>query len=143
MIGDRWFFNQRVVHMAKEYRLAELQLAIMQVLWSHGAATVGEVREALLPNRKLAYTTVGTMLAKMEEHGYVKHQSHGRQNIYEASIAEQQVSRSMVDDLVRRLFGGDVSQMVCQLLGNADVTPATIASLKKLIRKREQELRDE
>ncbi len=129
--------------MAKEHRLAELQLAIMQVLWSKGESTVGEVRQALQPNRKLAYTTVGTMLAKMEEHGYVKHVSCGRQNLYQAAIQEEQVSQSMVNDLVKRLFAGDISQMVCQLLGRDDVTPETIASLKKIIRKREKELRDE
>ncbi len=129
--------------MAKEHRLAELQLAIMQVLWNRGKSTVGEVRESLQPDRKLAYTTVGTMLAKMEEYGYVTHAHCGRQNIYEAVIREEQVSRSMVNDLVKRLFAGDISQMVCQLLGSNDVTPETLASLKKIIRKREKELRDE
>lgn len=129
--------------MAKEHRLAELQLAIMQVLWIKGESTVGEVQEALRPNRKLAYTTVGTMLAKMEEHGYVKHVSCGRQNIYQAVIQEEQVSRSMVNDLVKRLFAGDISQMVCQLLGSNEVTSETIASLKKIIHRREKELRDE
>lgn len=129
--------------MAKEHRLAELQLAIMQVLWRRGQSTVGEVREALQPDRKLAYTTVGTMLAKMEAQGYVNHISCGRQNIYQAMIKEEHVSRSMVNDLVKRLFAGDISQLVCQLLGNSEVTPETLASLKKIIRKREKELRDE
>lgn len=129
--------------MAKEHRLAELQLAIMQVLWSRGESTVGEVREALRPARTLAYTTVGTMLANLEEYGYVRHRSLGRQNVYEPLIEEDQVSQSMVNDLVKRLFAGDVSLFVGQLLGRADVTPETIASLKKIIRKRELELRNE
>ncbi len=129
--------------MAKEHRLAELQLAIMQVLWRQGQSTVGEVREALQPDRELAYTTVGTMLAKMEAQGFVKHINCGRQNVYQAMIKEEHVSRSMVNDLVKRLFAGDISQMVSQLLGSSEVTPHTLASLKKIIRKREKELRDE
>lgn len=51
--------------MSRKHQLAELQLAIMHVLWERGEATVGEVRDALEPERSLAYTTVGTMLAKM------------------------------------------------------------------------------
>ena len=129
--------------MGNEHRLAELQLAIMQVLWRNGESTVSEVRDALQPSKNLAYTTVGTMLSKMEEHGYVRHTICGRLNIYHAVIREEQVSRSMVNDLVKRLFAGDVSQMVCQLLGSDSVTPETIASLKRMILKREKELRDE
>ena len=59
--------------MARKYQLADLQLAIMQVLWERGEATVSEVREALAPDRELAHTTVGTMLARMEEAGQVSH----------------------------------------------------------------------
>lgn len=129
--------------MGKEFHLADLQLAIMQVLWTSGGSTVGEVREALLPDRQLAYTTVGTMLAKLERRGHVKHRTVGRQNVYEAVVEEEQVSQSMVSDLAQRLFGGDIPQMVCQLLGSDEVTPDTLASLKKIIRQRERELKDE
>ena len=53
--------------MAKKHQLAELQLAIMQVLWRQGEATVADVRKSLAPERELAHTTVGTMLAKMRK----------------------------------------------------------------------------
>lgn len=129
--------------MAKHHQLADLQLAIMKVLWAQGESTVGEVRDALHPERKLAYTTIGTMLAKMEDKGYVRHRSQGRQNVYLASIKEEKVSQTMVNDLVRRLFNGDITEMVSQLLGSSDVTPETITSLKAMIRQRERELKDE
>ena len=94
--------------MVGKHQLAELQLAIMHVLWERGEATVSEVRDALEPDRSLAYTTVGTMLAKMEEKGCVTHRSDGRVNVYRASIRQDQVSRSMVTDLANRLFQGDM-----------------------------------
>ena len=129
--------------MAKRHQLAELQLAIMHVLWERGEATVAEVREALRPDRELAHTTVGTMLSKMEEKGQVAHRSDGRVNIYRAKWKQSRVSRSMVSDLAERLFGGDVTQMVCHLLDSRDVSPQQLAELKRLIRSKEQELRDE
>ena len=128
--------------MSKKHRPAELQLAIMQVLWERGEATVGEVREALQPQRPLAYTTVGTMLSKMEERGQVTHRSDGRVNVYRAKIRREQVSRSMVKDLAQRLFAGDVTQMVSHLLEGCEAGREELAELKKLIRQKEQELRD-
>ncbi len=128
--------------MSKKHRPAELQLAIMQVLWERGEATVGEVREALQPLRPLAYTTVGTMLSKMEERGQVTHRSDGRVNVYRARIRREKVSRSMVKDLAQRLFAGDLTQMVAHLLDGCEAGREDLGELKKLIRQKEQELRD-
>ncbi|MBL8848582.1 MAG: BlaI/MecI/CopY family transcriptional regulator [Planctomycetaceae bacterium] len=126
--------------MPREVRLADLQLAIIQVLWEKGQATVAEVREALAPERKLAYTTVGTMLAKMEAAGYVTHRADGRVNVYKASFRRDQVSRSMVSDLAERLFQGDVAEMMCHLLDGCDVSHAELTRLKQLIRDKEREI---
>jgi predicted transcriptional regulator len=79
--------------MARKHQLAELQLAIMHVLWERGEVTVSEVREALEPGRSLAHTTIGTMLAKMEEKGHVKHRSDGRVNVYRAVLRRDQACR--------------------------------------------------
>ena len=129
--------------MSNKHRLAALQLAIMRVLWDRREATVGEVRDALAPGRILAYTTVGTMLAKMEEKGQVTHRSDGRVNIYRPTIKREQVSRLMVSDLAERLFEGDVTQMMCHLLDSRDVTRQELAELKKLIRQKEREATDD
>ena len=129
--------------MSRKHQLAELQLAIMHVLWEQGEATVSDVRDALAPTRPLAYTTVGTMLAKMEMKGQVAHHIVGRVNVYRAAIQQDQVSRSMVTDLADRLFNGDVTQMVCHLLDGSDLTPTDLAELKRLIRQKEKRLRDE
>lgn len=128
--------------MGTKHRLAELQLAIMRVLWDRGDVTVAEVREALKPGRCLAYTTVGTMLAKLEEKGHVTHRTEGRVNIYRACIQQDQVRRSMMADLADRLFNGDVKQMVCQLLNGSELTTDDLAELKRLIRQKEKELKD-
>lgn len=126
--------------MNKKYRLAELQLAIMQVLWEQQEASVGNVRDALESLRSLAYTTVGTMLAKMEAKGLVDHRSDGRVNVYRPVVKREQVRQSMMSDLTERLFQGDVSQVMCHLLDGKGVTQDDLAELKKLIRRKEREL---
>ena len=129
--------------MGRKHHLAELQMAIMHVLWERGEVTVAEVRDALEPARSLAYTTVGTMLAKLEEKGQVTHRSDGRINVYRAVIRQDQVSKSMVTDLANRLFNGDVKQMVCHLLDGSELTHEDLAELKRLIRQKEKELIDD
>jgi len=59
--------------------LGELQHAIMTVLWERGEATTGDVHEALRAERGLAFTTIATMLRKMEDKGVVTHRAEGRQ----------------------------------------------------------------
>ena len=126
--------------ISKKHRLADLQMAIMQVLWEKGEATVAQVRESLLPDRELAYTTVGTMLSKMELKGQLTHRVAARVNIYKPAIKPDQVKRRMLTDLADRLFAGDVTDLVCCLLDGVDVSSDDLAELKKLIRRKEQEL---
>ena len=126
----------------RRVKLAELQLAIMQVLWESDEATVAEVRTALEPDRSLAHTTIATMLTKMEAQDYVTHRNEGRVNVYRARLKQDAVSQTMVSDLADRLFQGDLTQMVSHLLAGTDVTPEELGRLKKLISAREKELRD-
>lgn len=123
-----------------KHRLADLQLAIMHILWEKGEATVGDVQKALAPSRPLAYTTVGTMLSKMEANGQVSHRVDRRVNIYRAVLQQENVSRSMISDLAQRLCAGDVAKLVCHLLDECDVSREELSVLKKRIRQKEQEL---
>jgi BlaI family transcriptional regulator, penicillinase repressor len=123
--------------MKDKLQLASLQLAIMQVLWQRGEATVAEVREALSASRPLAHTTIGTMLAKMERKGQVRHRAEGKVNIFRPAIPQEKVRRSMVADLAKRLFAGDLTEMVSHLLDSREVSADELAQLKELIRERE------
>ena len=126
--------------MSDKHHLADLQLAIMQVLWARGSATVAEVRDSLeQAGRSLAYTTISTMLTKMERNGQVRHRSKGRVLIYRASLRQERVEQSMVTDLARRLFAGDVTEMVNRLLDGCEVSSDELARLRALIREREGE----
>jgi BlaI family transcriptional regulator, penicillinase repressor len=126
--------------MSRKPQLASLQLAIMRILWQKESATVSEVRDSLsAEGRELAYTTVATMLAKMERKGQVGHRAGAKAFVYFPALRQEQVSRSMVADLADRLFGGDVPLMVSHLLDGCELTPDELTRLKSLIRKKEQE----
>lgn len=119
-------------------RLGDLQLKIMKVLWERREAAVAEVHEALGAEQDFAYTTIATMLRKMEERGLVKHRTEGRSFIYTAAVAEDAVTRSMADDLLDRLFEGSLADMVSHLLTTRDVSRDELAKLERLIAERKQ-----
>ncbi len=114
------------------YRLGNLQLRIMQVLWSAGQATVADVQERL-EGAPLAYTTVATMLRKMEDRKLITHREEGRRFIYEPAVSAEEVTRSMADDLVDRLFSGSLADAVSHLLENREVSRRELAELQALI----------
>ncbi len=122
---------------ANSYRLGDLQLRIMRVLWRFGPLGVADVRENL-DGDDLAYTTVATMLRKMEDRGLVDHETEDRKFIYAAAVAEQDVTRSMADDLVDRLFEGSLAQTVSHLLQTREVDQNELAELEAMIRKRKK-----
>ncbi len=122
-------------------RLGDLQLRIMKVLWSSAPATVAEVQQAL-QGEPLAYTTVATMLRKMEDRQLVRHQEVGRKFLYESCISESDVSRSMADDLIDRMFGGRLADAVSHLLDTREIDRDELAQLEKLIKQRKKRSRN-
>ena len=125
--------------MSESHRLGDLQLAIMRLLWQRGEASVAQVHEALTPSRKLALTTIATMLRKMEAKGVVRHRVDGRQFIYKTTIDERDVHRSMIGDLIDRLFDGDARALLGHLVSEGEIESDELAELKAMIDRREQE----
>jgi predicted transcriptional regulator len=123
-----------------EYRLGDLQLRIMQVLWDQGGSTVSAVHEALRRqaprDRQLAYTTIATMLRKMEDRGLVAHDSQGRKFIYRAAVAADEVTRSMAGHVLDRLFEGSLADMVHHMLTEREVSQEELSRLELLIAER-------
>ena len=125
----------------KPHRLGDLQLRIMKVLWERREATVAEVLDTLDDTDKtLAYTTIATMLRKMEARGLVSHRVDGRSFIYAPKIAAEDVSRSMADHLVDRLFEGNLLDAVSHLLTTREVSKDELKQLEKLIAERKKKL---
>lgn len=123
------------------HELTELQLAVVATLWEEGDATVNRVRERLADaGRRLARTTVATLLSRLEDRGVVRHQEAGREFVYRPLVSEDEVRRERVDQLAERLFDGDVPALVSQLLDVRRVGPEELARVRRLIEQREAEL---
>ena len=126
--------------------LGDLQLAILRELWTRREATAAEVHTALHPERGLAPTTIATMLTKMEKKGLVTHRVEGRQFVFRARVAQDDINRSMVREFVDRLFQGDSAALVNHLLTEGEIDPAELGEIKQKLadrRRADAEANDE
>jgi BlaI family penicillinase repressor len=115
--------------------LSELQIAVMRVLWRRGETSVTDVAAELAEERGLKYTTVATLLTRLEKRAVVKPRRDGRQLIYRALVSEPQVRRSMVADLIGSLFGGDARELVAHLVSEDEIAPGDLERVRKRLAK--------
>jgi BlaI family penicillinase repressor len=117
-------------------KLSDLQLDILNVLWTRERATTSDVHQALAGSRDLAYTTVATLLKRLEEKGVIGHQQDGRQYVFFPKVEESEIRSSMVGKLLDRLFRGDPAALVNHLLGDERLEPSDLRRFEDLINNR-------
>ena len=119
-------------------RLGDLQLRIMQVLWDKGESTVGGVFADIRKERGLAYTTIATMLRKMEARGLVNHRADGRTFVYRAAVDADSVTSNMSEHLLDKMFEGSLADLVSHRLKTRDVSRDELTRIEKLIAERKK-----
>jgi BlaI family transcriptional regulator, penicillinase repressor len=92
------------------------ELEIMKIVWELPRSTVRDVYEALLKRRKIAYTTVMTMMNILEEKGYLRKRAEDRAYVYQAAQPKARVLKAMVHDFVERVFNGAPDALLVQLV---------------------------
>ena len=112
--------------------LGELQIAVLNVLWSAGAATVHEVCGRLVGERRPAYTTVLTVLRNLEKRGIVAHESPDgqRQFIYRPLVSAHDARGDILQDVLQRLFAGSPVSLVRHLLETEGFTIAELQDIR-------------
>ncbi len=123
--------------------LGELQSAVMNAVWDLGEATVVQVRDRLAADKELAYTTVLSVLQKLEKAGWLKHRTDGRSYVYLPKRSRDDAGKSALRQFTERLFGGDPLVVFEHLLDDDRLTAAELAELRKMLERRRKELRDE
>jgi len=119
---------------AREYDLGSAELEVLKVLWDEGPANVRRVMDALhAAGRPVAYTTVQTMLTRLEQKGFVKSNKSGQAFVYRAAISRERVSRSRLRKLVDQLYDGAAGPLVLHLLRTQRLRPEEIEQLQALI----------
>ena len=111
----------------------DVELEILQVLWSQGPSSLSSLCESLRTEREVAATTVATMLRVMSDKGLVKRTGSGRGATWSAIVTQQRTEAGMVGALVDRLFAGAADRLAAHLVEGGQLNAAQLAELRQLI----------
>ncbi len=107
----------------------------MKVVWERERATVRDVYETLLEHRKIAYTTVMTMMKILEEKKYLKKTQEDRAYVYRPAKPKKQVIRGMVREFIDRVFNGSAEPLLAHLIEDERLDKKDLEEIARMIRK--------
>ena len=115
--------------------LTKLELRIMEALWTAGASSVREIQEALPAKNRPAYTTVQTMVYRLEAKGAVRRvKKIGNAHVFEAAISRDSAQRRLIDELLS-FFGGRTQPVMAHLIESGRLTLEDVKEAEKTLRK--------
>ena len=116
-------------------RLTKLELQVMDALWTRGASSVREIQEAFPEKDRPAYTTVQTMVYRLEGKKAIRRlKKIGNAHIFEAALSRNAAQRRLIDDLLA-FFGGRPQPVVAHLVETGKLTLDDVQEAEQLIRK--------
>ena len=119
--------------------LTEQELEIMKVVWERETATVRDVYETLRAQRRIAYTTVMTMMRILERKGHLKVSRADRAYLYRPARPRQRVLGEMVREFVDRVFNGAAEPLVQHLVRDRHLTEADLKDIARhLVAKKDE-----
>jgi len=115
-------------------RLSKMELQIMEVLWKQGQASIREVQEAFPEKKRPAYTTIQTMVYRLEAKKAVRRvKKVGNFHIFEAAVSRELAQRKLIDEFLA-LFGGRAQPVMAHLIESGKLTLADVKEAEKILR---------
>jgi predicted transcriptional regulator len=116
-------------------KLSRAELKIMKALWERGPSSVREVHETFPEKGRPAYTTVQTMMYRLETKNAVRRAKKiGGAHVFEALVSRNTAERKVIDDLLE-LFGGSARPLMSRLIEAGKLTAEDIAEAQAILRK--------
>jgi BlaI family penicillinase repressor len=115
-------------------KLSALELHIMNELWTRGALSIREVHEAVVKKERPAYTTVQTMVYRLEAKGALRRtRKIGNAHVFEATTTRASVQTRLLKELLG-LFGGSARPVMAHLVEMGKISKEDIDDAQKLLR---------
>jgi len=120
----------------KKNSLTDAELELMNILWKRGEGSVNDVLGELPPKRKLAYTSVSTILRILEQKKIIASRKEGRGHVYFPKLTRAEYEASSVQNIVSKVFQGTPMALVRQLLDVSHLSEEDIKEIQKLLNER-------
>ena len=108
----------------------------MKIVWQRGSATVRDVYEELLRHRKIAYTTVLTMMGILEQKGRLSKRVNDRAYVYSPAQPRSEVVGNMVHDFVKRVFDGSAKPLLVHLVEDRKISTKELDEISALLKEK-------
>jgi BlaI family penicillinase repressor len=118
----------------KSATLTEQELEIMKIVWRRERVTVRDVYEDLLERRKIAYTTVMTMMKILSQKKYLRKSQEDRAYVYQPTKPKNQVIKGMVREFVNRVFNGSAEPLLVHLMEDRKLSGKDLEEISRMIR---------
>jgi len=118
----------------KSATLTEQELEIMKIVWQRERVTVRDVYEDLLERRKIAYTTVMTMMKILAQKKYLRKSQEDRAYVYQPTKPKNQVIKGMVREFVNRVFNGSAEPLLVHLMEDRKLSGKDLEEISRMIR---------
>jgi predicted transcriptional regulator len=128
--------TQRTTSARVRAPLTELENEVMQAVWDGGTCTVEAVHHIVSSKRDLKETTTRTLMRRLEQKGYLKHESDGRAYIYRAVEPARSLAARAVRQIIDRFCQGSVEELVSGMVEAKVLNHADIDALEKFVRNR-------
>ena len=116
-------------------KLTKLEMQIMEALWNLGASSVREIQEAFPEKDRPAYTTVQTMVYRLETKKAVRRvKKVGNAHIFEAAVTRATAQRRLIDDLLA-FFGGSSQPVMAHLIDSGSLTLEDVKEAERTLRR--------
>ena len=119
--------------------LGSLQMAIMETVWELGGATVRQVLERVSEKKPLAYTSVLSVMQRLEKHGWLKHRLEGQSYVYEAALSRKQESLRALKTFIDRVFDGNTQLLFQHILDDEELSNEDLLNLREMIDQKRKE----
>ena len=116
-----------------EVTISDAEWQVMQVVWRLGKATAAEVIGELAENRDWSHRTIRTLLGRLVEKGALTAVADGNRYLYRPLVKRQKCIRAESRSFLNRVFGGDAAELLVHFAEDAQITPAQIDQLKRLL----------
>ena len=110
----------------------------MRVVWTSGPCSVEAVHQVVARTRDVKETTVRTLLRRLEQKGYLRHEIEGRAYIYHAVEASRSLAARAVRQIIDRLCHGSVEELVSGMVDAKVLTKSELKRLEEVVRSRRQ-----
>jgi predicted transcriptional regulator len=112
-------------------RLSKLEMQVMELFWEHGPQAVREIQERFPEKTRPAYTTVQTVVNRLEAKGALSRaRKLGNAHIFEPIVSRAAAQRRLVDEFLK-LFGGRMQPLMSHLVESGKLTLADVAEAEK------------